>query len=198
MKSLNNYINEANYKSSNLEDLKKKLLNMGNNDRINFLWGVSQKATDATQKDRYVTYAMSIDKTLKKYYTFSCDFMFSQGHEMIKEICKDLGIKKFARLLDIAIAVDYEDMVKILDVMPKYFDKYANDKKYFSFVSFDYKEAEEECARQKRPFEITSLEDEIKSTEQAIKDLEAKKAQLQKLKKAQAEEDMYKWANDEK
>ena len=37
---------------------------------------------------------MSIDKTLKKYYTFSCDFMFSQGHEMIKEICKDLGIKK--------------------------------------------------------------------------------------------------------
>ena len=142
MKDIKEFITEANYKSSNLEDLKKKLLNMDNNDRIHFLWGVSQKATDATQKDRYVTYAMSIDKTLKKYYTFSCDFMFSQGHEMIKEICKDLGIKKFARLLDIAIAVDYEDMVKILDVMPKYFDKYANDKKYFSFVSFDYKEAE--------------------------------------------------------
>ncbi len=198
MKTINQYITESNYKSSNLEDLKKQLLKMHNGDRINFLWGVSQKATDATQKDRYVTYAMSIDKTLNKYYTFSCDFMFSQGHEMVKEICKDLGIKKWARLLDIAIVVDYEDMVKILDAMPKYFDKYANNKKYFSFVSFDYKEAEEECARQKRPFEITSLEDEIKATEQAIKNLEQKKEQLNKLKKAQAEEDMYKWANSEK
>lgn len=198
MKSLNNYINESNYDSSDLENLKKQLLKMNVGDRIHAVWGVSQKATDATQKDRYVTHAMSIDKTLKKYYTFCCDYMFSQGHEMIKEICKDLGIKKFARLLDIAIAVDYEDMIKILDVMPKYFDKYANNKKYFSFISFNYKETEEECARQKRPFEITSLEDEIKGIEQSIKDLEAKKAQLQKLKKAQAEEDMYKWANSEK
>lgn len=197
MKDINEYINESNYKSSNLEDLKKQLLKMDSGDRINFLWGVREKATDASRKDRMVDYAMSIGKTLKKYYTFCPVFGFD-GNDMIKEICKDLGIKKWARLLDIAIAVDYEDMIKILDVMPKYFDKYANDKKFWHFLSFEYKEAEKECVRQKRPFEITSLEDEIKATEQAIKNLEQKKEQLAKLKKAQAEEDMYKWANDEK
>lgn len=197
MKNINEYINESNYKSLNLEDLKKQLLKMGSGDRINFLWGVREKATDASRKDRMVDYAMSIDKTLKKYYTFCPVFGFD-GNDMIKEICKDLGIKKWARLLDIAIAVDYEDMIKILDVMPKYFDKYANDKKFWHFLSFEYKEAEKECTRQKRPFEITSLEDEIKATEQAIKNLEQKKEQLAKLKKAQAEEDMYKWVNGEK
>jgi hypothetical protein len=193
MKSLNNYITESNYKSSNLEDLKKQLLKMGNGDRINFLWAVCEKATDATGKDRKVDYVMSIDKS-GKHYTFCTSFLFD-GNEMIKEICKDLGIKKWARLLDIAVAVDYEDAIKILDTMPKYFNKYANDKKFVNFITFDYKEAEEECARQKRPFEITSLENEIKGIEQGIKELEAKKSQLQKLKKAQAEEDMYKWAN---
>lgn len=196
MKTLNNYITESNYRSSNLEDLKKQLLKMNNGDRINFLWAVTEKATDATGKDRMVEYVMSIDKG-GKHYTFCSSFLF-KGNEMIKEICKDLSIKKWARLLDIAIAVDYEDVVKILDAMPKYFDKYAGDKKFVHFITFDYKEAEEECARQKRPFEITSLEDEIKATERAIKDLEQKKEQLTKLKKAQAEEDMYKWANNEK
>ena len=50
--------------------------------------------------------------------------------------------------------------------------------------------------RQIRPLVITSLEDEIRGIEQGIKELEAKKAQLQELKKIQAEEDMFKLAND--
>ena len=60
------------------------------------------------------------------------------------------------------------------------------------------KECEEECAKQVRPLLITSLEDEIKGIEKGIKDLEAKKAQLQELKKAQAEEDSFKYVNSEK
>lgn len=197
MKTLNNYITESEYKSSNLEDLKKQLLKMSKGDRIQFLWGVRQLATDASGKDRMVDWAMSIDKS-GKYYDFVCDFFASQGHDMIKEICKDLKIKKWATLLGLAIAVDYEDMCKILDAMPKYFDKYYTEKKLFSFVSFSREEADKECERQRRPFAITSLEDEIKQTEQAIKDLEQKKTKLKELKKAQAEENMYKWANDEK
>ena len=43
-----------------------------------------------------------------------------------------------------------------------------------------------------------SMEDEIRGIEQGIKELEAKKAQLQELKKIQAEEDMFKLANDNK
>ena len=66
------------------------------------------------------------------------------------------------------------------------------------FLSFDKKECEEECDKQVRPLLITSLEDEIKGIEKGIKDLEAKKAQLQELKKAQAEEDSFKYVNSEK
>ena len=39
---------------------------------------------------------------------------------------------------------------------------------------------------------------EITGIEKGIKDLEAKKAQLQELKKAQAEEDSFKYVNSEK
>ena len=82
--------------------------------------------------------------------------------------------------------------------MPKFFNKYLTKKSIWHYHSFDKKEWEEECKRQIRPFTITSLEDEIRGIEQGIKDLESKKAQLQELKKAQAEEDLFKYANNEK
>ena len=82
--------------------------------------------------------------------------------------------------------------------MPKFFNKYINKKSIWHFLSFDKKECKEECAKQVRPLLITSLEDEIKGIEQGIKDLEAKKAQLQELKKVQSEEDLFKYVNSEK
>ena len=51
MKSLNNYINESEYNSSDLENLKKQLLKMNDGDRIHAVWGVREKWTDATRKD---------------------------------------------------------------------------------------------------------------------------------------------------
>lgn len=198
MKQLQQYINESNYDSSNLEDLKKQLLKMKKGDRIRALWGVRQKATDASGKDRMVDHALSIDKIIGDKYDFCVDFCFPQGIDMIKAICKDLGIKKWARILDMSIVFDYEDLVKVLDEMPKYFSKYANEKKFFTFVSFDSQEVEKECEKQRRPFQITSLKDEIAATEKAIKELEQKKAKLQELQHAQAEEDTWKWVNGEK
>lgn len=89
-------------------------------------------------------------------------------------------------------------MLKALDSMPKFFSKILAKNNVWTYLSFDKKECEEERAKQVRPLLITSLEDEIKGIDQGIKDLEAKKAQLQELKKAQSEEDSFKYVNSEK
>ena len=54
MKQITQYINESERNSSNLEDLKKQLLKMDAGDRIHAVWGVREKWTDATRKDRMV------------------------------------------------------------------------------------------------------------------------------------------------
>jgi hypothetical protein len=200
MKSINEYITEARLGSANLSDLKDKLKKMSKGDRIDFLYGIRQKATDATGLDRIVSSVMSIDKIGDDKYQFCTDFTFKKGHEMIDKICKELKIKRFARLLDIAIVVDYEDMCNILDVMPKYIESYtkANDEKSLWYhITFDPKEAEAECAKQKVPFEISSLEDEIKRIESEIGTLEDKKAKLKELKELQGKESDWNWEGSE-
>jgi hypothetical protein len=67
--------------------------------------------------------------------------------------------------------------------MPNFFSKYSNG--MFTFLTYSYDEAVKECAKQKIPFEIKTLEQEIADTENSIKDLEAKKQRLQQLKSAQ-------------
>lgn len=196
MKSLNNYINESFYDSSNLEDLKKQLLKMNAGDRIHAVWGVRKEYTNGTQKDRTVDYIVSIDKEKSDKYVI-CGTWGFPSHDLFWDALEESGIEKWYHFKGWAVKLGYEDMIKVLDVMPKFFDKYLNKKNsIWYFLSFDKKECEEECKKLRRPFEITSLEDEIKGIEQGIKDLEAKKAQLQELKKAQAEEDMFKYEND--
>lgn len=197
MKNLNNYILESNYDSSNLEDLKKQLLKMNKGDRIHALWGVREKWTDATRKDRMVDYCMSIDKEGDKKYVI-CGVIDFKSHDLFWDALKAAGVEKWYHFKGFAVKLDYEDIIKVLDAMPKFFNKYLTKKSIWHFLSFDKKECEEECEKQVRPFTITSLEDEIKGIEQGIKELEAKKAQLQELKHAQAEEDTWKWANGEK
>ena len=199
MKSLNNYINESNYDSSDLENLKKQLLKMNDGDRIHAVWGVREKWTDATRKDRMVDYAISIDKEKGNKYVI-CGVIDFPAHDLFWDALKESGVEKWYHFKGWAVKLGYEDMIKVLDAMPKFFDKYSVNRKkgIWHYISFDKKECEEECKRQIRPLTITSLEDEIKGIEQGIKDLEAKKAQLQELKKAQAEEDLFKYANSEK
>jgi len=198
MKSLNNYINESNYESSDLENLKKQLLKMNDGDRIHAVWGVREKWTDATRKDRMVDYAISIDKEKGNKYVI-CGVIDFPAHDLFWDALKESGVEKWYHFKGFAVRLGYEDMCKVLDVMPKFFDKYSVNRKkgIWHYLSFDKKECEDECKRQLRPLTITSLEDEIKGIEQGIKDLEAKKAQLQELKKAQAEEDLFKYANSE-
>lgn len=197
MKSISNYIIEANYDSSNLEELKKQLLKMNSGDRVHAVWGVREKFTDATQKDRMVDYAISIDKEKGDKYVICGTFDFP-SHDLFWDALRESGVEKWYHFKGWAIRLSYEDMIKVLDVMPKFFNKYLSKKSIWHYLSFDKKECEEECKKQLRPLTITSLEDEIKGIEQGIKDLEAKKAQLQELKKAQAEEDMFKQVNSEK
>lgn len=194
-----NYLNESFYDSSDLEYLKKKLLKMYAGDRVHAVWGVREKGTDATRKDRMVDDAISIDKEKGDKYVI-CGSILFPAHELFWDALKESGVEKWYHFKGWAVRLGYEDMIKVLEVMPKFFDKYftKNDKGIWHYLSFDKKECEEECKRQIRPLTITSLEDEIKGIEQGIKDLEAKKAQLQELKKAQAEEDMFKQANNEK
>ena len=199
MKSLNNYITESNYDSLDLENLKKQLLKMNAGDRVHAVWGVREKYTDATRKDRMVDYTISIDKEKGDKYVICGVFGFP-SHDLFWDALRESGVEKWYHFKGLAVRLGYEDMIKVLDVMPKFFNKYINKngKGIWYYLSFDKKECEEECKKQLRPLTITSLEDEIKGIEQGIKELEAKKAQLQELKKAQAEEDMYKLANSEK
>lgn len=199
MKSIYQYINESNYNSSSLKDLKKKLLNMTAGDRIYALWGVREKWTDATRKDRMVDHAISIDKQKGDKYVI-CSSIDFNGHELFWEALQYAGVEKWYHFKGWAVRLNYEDMIKVLDVMPKFFNKYngTDGKSIWHFLSFDKSECEEECKKQLRPLTITSLEDEIKRVEQGIKDLEKMKNQLQELKKAQSEEDMFKLVNNEK
>lgn len=197
MKSISNYITEANYKSSNLEDLKNKLLKMNEGDRVHAVWGVHDQSTDVTGKDMMVDYVVSIDKEKGNKYVICGVFGFP-SHDLFWDALRESGVEKWYHFKGWAVRLGYEDMIKVLDVMPKFFNKYLTKKSTWHYLSFDKKECEEECKRQIRPLTITSLEDEIKGIEQGIKDLEAKKAQLHELKKAQAEENMFKWANSEK
>ena len=198
MKSISNYIIEANYDSSDLENLKKQLLKMNSGDRVHAVWGVREKYTDATRKDRMVDYAISIDKEKDDKYVICGVFDFP-AHDLFWDALRESGVEKWYHFKGWAVRLGYEDMIKVLDTMPQFFSKYINKngKGIWHYLSFDKKECEEECKRQIRPLTITSLEDEIKGIEQGIKDLEVKKAQLQELKKAQSEEDMFKYANSE-
>lgn len=197
MKTLNNYITESNYDSSNLEELKKKLLKMNSGDRVHAVWGVREKYTDATQKDRMVDYVISIDKEKGNKYVICGTFDFP-SHDLFWDALKESGVEKWYHFKGWAVKLGYEDIIKVLGAMPKFFNKYIDKKSAWHYLSFNKKECEEECKRQIRPLTITSLEDEIRGIEQGIKELEAKKAQLQELKKIQAEEDMFKLANDNK
>ena len=198
MKNLNNYILESNYDSSNLEDLKKQLLKMDKGDRIHALWGVREKWTDVSQKDRMIDYCMSIDKADEKKYTI-CGVVGFKSHDLFWDALQAAGVNKWYHFKGFAVKLEYEDIIKVLDVMPKFFKKYINgEHNIWHYLSFDKKECEKECEKQARPFIITSLEDEIKGIEKGIKELEAKKAQLQELKHAQAEEDTWKLTNGEK
>ena len=197
MKQLSKYINESNYDSSDVENLKKQLLKMHTGDRIHAVWGVRELYADATQKDRMVDYVVSIDKEKGDKYVICGVFDFP-SHELFWDALRESGVEKWYHFKGWAVKLRYEDMIKVLDVMPKFFNKYINKKSIWHFLSFDKKECEEECAKQVRPLLITSLEDEIKGIEQSIKDLEAKKAQLQELKRAQSEEDSFKYVNSEK
>ena len=197
MKSLNNYINESNYDSSNLEDLKKQLLKMNKGDRIHALWGVREKWTDVTQKDRMVDYAMSIDKEKNNQYV-CCGVFGFPSHDLFWDALRESGVEKWYHFKSFAIKLSYEDMIKVLEVMPKFF----NDKKYVNgehciwhYLSFDKVQCEEECKKQVRPFAITSLEDEIKGIEDAILLLGKKKKELEELKKAQVNDNAWKEEN---
>jgi hypothetical protein len=184
MKSLREYLLES---YSVNEDkgtgkIDQAIQKMKPGDRIPCVFGVRMKVTDRSGKDRMVDTAMYIIKHNKTKYEFCPDFCF-RGVDMIKDICKKLGIKRFAVLTDMAIRLDYEELIQVLQEMPNFFSKYSNG--MFTFLTYSYDEAVKECAKQKIPFEIKTLEQEIADTENSIKDLEAKKQRLQQLKSAQ-------------
>ena len=198
MKQLSKYINESEYNSSNLEDLKKQLLKMKEGDRIHAVWGVREKWTDATRKDRMVDYCISIDKEKKDKYVI-CGVIDFKSHELFWEALKEAGVEKWYHFKGLAVRLGYEDMCKVLDVMPKFFNKkeYVNGPKgIWHFLSFDKAECEKECEKQIRPLTITSLEQEIQGIEQGIKELEEKKKKLQELKQAQDNES--EWTEENK
>ena len=111
---------------------------MNAGDRIHAVWGVRELYSDATQKDRMVDYAVSIDKEKGDKYVICGVFGFP-SHELFWDALRELGVEKWYHFKGWAVKLGYEDMIKVLDVIPKFFNKYITKKSIWHFLSFDKK-----------------------------------------------------------
>ena len=169
--------------SNNFEDLKVKLLKMNIGDRLRCLWGVRILYTDATGKNRMTDYCLSIDKHSNDKYTVCSCFDF-RGHELFWDALEDSGVKKWYHFKDFAVNLYYEEMLMVLESMPKFFNKkeYVGDGKVWKFITFDKDECEKKCEELRKPYEIDTLEKALKIIESGIDSIDEIKERLNKLK----------------
>lgn len=167
--------------SLNFENLKKVMLSMKDGERVPALWGVRELWSDATRKDRMVDYAFSIDKEKNKYTI--CGVFDFPSYELFWDALEFAGVRKWYHFKGWAVKLKYEDMIKVLSAMPKFFDKYSvNRKNIWHYLSFDREECKKKCEEMRIPYIILELEKEIRIIEKYGETLEEKKAKLKELK----------------
>lgn len=171
----------AGYLTKDIDELKNRLSWLKKNERIECVHGVRYLSCDPSSKDRTVDTACYIYKVSDKKYKI-CSDIFFDGHKLLKRAAKIAGVNKWYHFLDLSESYDYDDMLKIIDAIPKCLSEFVTEKSIYTFLSLNKKECEEECEIQRRPFLIRELENEIDMIEIGMEELEQKKAKLEKLK----------------
>lgn len=180
MKNIVEYIVES--KSSNKDDLIKAIKSTKVGDTIDYLYGVTEVATKPADFGVYVANTIiSLYKVNDTKFVPVSSIVFN-GHDMIKAACKDEGWPKLRRILDFSVLLDEDQVIKLIDILPKYFSEYISKKTYVKALTFSYDAACKAAADMSKPYKIKSLANEISNIEAQIKTLEDKRKQLEDLK----------------
>ena len=191
MKNLISYINENNTsinEAKDVNELKKIIQNAKEGDLIDYLWGVTEAATKPKNSGAYlVDCIIHLEKRKGDKFVAISNFIFG-GNDLINKACKSEGWDKLRRFFDFGTVLTTERVIKLIDILPRFFNNYMNDKPYVKALSFDYDEIIKTCAKMSKPYKIKTLEDEIKNIEDQMQQLNDKKAQLEKLKNSKDDE----------
>lgn len=184
MKSFVKFITESKGQSELISAIKKA----DTYDMVPYLWAVMESASKPSDSGVFnVECVIHLEKRPNgKFLPISN--MFFGGSELIDKACKEKGWHKLRRFFDFGLLLSEEEVIELIDILPKYFDEDISGKGYVKAVSFDFDLMYSTCAKMSKPYKIKSLEDEIKSIEANIKSLDEKKSQLEKLKNAKDEE----------
>ena len=173
------------------EILKEQIKQMKKGNILPFLYGVKYCIKDNSKKDRIIDIPLKIEKGEFNTYIFITDIFFD-GHNMIKECCKILKIKRISYFLDFPKIFSYKQICQIIDILPTLFNKYSSEKSCFTYLNFDKNIVIEECEKQRLPYLIEKTETEIKqlskylnidnTIKQLNKDLENYKNKLSSYK----------------
>lgn len=191
MKSLINYINENKQinESKGVNELIDEIKKANIYDFIPYLWGVVEDASKPSGIGAcHVEPVIHIEK--RKNGKF---ILLYAGHtrcdEMVHKALKKSGMRsKLQEFLGIGLMLTEEQVIKLIDVLPKYFSEYSGSDKFIQALSFDYDDIYKICATISKPYKVKTLEDEIKSIENQMKQLDDKKSQLEKLKNSKDDE----------
>lgn len=143
------------------EILKEQIKQMKKRNILPFLYGVRYNINDSSSKDRVIDIPLKIEKREFNTYIFITDIFFD-GHDMIKECCKILKIKRISCFLDFPKVFSYNQICQIIDILPTLFNKYSSEKSCFTYLDYDKNIVKEECEKQKLPYLIEKTETEIK------------------------------------
>ena len=191
MKHLTDYIQQPINEAKTIDELKDKLAKLKLGDQIPVIFVVREKLTEPHNSGAWmVDHSLSIykDKSfprrIEKYY-FVCTFV-NDGDTVIKHMYKAVDKKYVEDVMKEGFSL--EQIYKMLDSLPNgMIPGSKQDVWYGHYISET--EAMKKCQELTKPYQITKLEDKIKATEQAIKDLEKMKVELQKLKEEKYEDE---------
>ncbi len=179
MKNIIEYISES---ISNKDDLIKAIKLSKAGDTIDYLYGVTEVASKPEDFGVYTANTIiSLYKVNDTKFVPVSSFIFN-GHDMIKAACKDEGWSKLRRILGFSVLLDEDKIIKLIDILPKYFSEYISKKTYVKALTFSYDAACKAAADMSKPYKIKSLANEISNIEAQIKTLEDKMKQLEDLK----------------
>lgn len=173
--------------------LKNSLRLMSNNERITFLYGIQHSYKDNIKGHYVIDEILHIDKENNKYHFVSN--IFFDGHKLIDKICKKLNLtkKKWLRIL-IGLRIDftYDEICKIIDEMPNFFDDtdFIGEDKINKYISLYKSDVEKELQKMRRPYEIYLLKKKISFFEKFHESIEDKKKRLEILEKLENGEDI--------
>lgn len=191
MKTLTDYIQLPINEAKSIEELKDKLAKLKVGEQIPAIFCVRERITEPHNSGQwYVTYSVSIykDKSfprrIEKYYFVGT--LFGDSETVISHMYKQVG-KKYDED-GMRQGFSLEEIYKMLDSFQNgMIPGSEQDVWYGHYISET--EAMKKCQELTKPYQITKLEDKIKATEQAIKDLEKMKAELKRLKEEKHEEE---------